>query len=66
MKFICSYDQRISMMASWVILHFSISQPKAVAPFLPELLRFLNQQNIHSGSIRNCIRMFTVISIPEA
>lgn len=65
MELINSDDQRISMRASWVLLHFSFDSPEHVVSLLPDLLHFLEKSKIHTGSIRNCIRIFTVVTIPE-
>jgi hypothetical protein len=65
MELVRSSDQRLSMRASWVLLHFAFAEPKLTEPLIPQLINFLSHTKIHSGSIRNCIRIFTVLHIPE-
>ncbi len=65
MKLIHSSDRQISMRASWALLHFSFKFPEEVKRFIPELLDYINKPNIPTGSIRNCIRIFTVSEIED-
>lgn len=58
-------DPLISMRASWTLQHFSHRQPKAVYPQIPQLIKFLNRQNQHTGAIRNVIGTLRDIDIPE-
>lgn len=58
-------DPLISMRASWTLQHFSHTHPKAIYPQIPQLIKFLNKQNQHTGAIRNVIGTLRDIDIPE-
>lgn len=54
-----------SMRASWLVLHISFVYPELVLPHLKQLIKFLNQTNLHTGAIRNTIRVFQELDLPE-
>ncbi len=58
-------DKTLSMRASWALTHVSYSSPKSIYPLLPQLLKFLQGKDQHTGAIRNTIRIFHEIDIPE-
>lgn len=58
-------DQLISMRASWALLHLSFRKPEMINPVIPKLIRFLKSSHRHTGAIRNVIRIFQDIKIPE-
>jgi hypothetical protein len=58
-------DKTLSMRASWALSHVSFSSPQNIYPLLPQLLKFLQSTDQHSGAIRNVIRIFMEIHIPE-
>lgn len=64
-KLILSDDLLISMRASWTLLHLSFEKPEMIKPVIPQLIKFLNGTNQHTGAIRNVIRIFQEIDIPE-
>ncbi len=64
-KLVLGNDPLISMRASWTLQHYSHSHPKAIYPQIPQLIKFLKQQNQHTGAIRNVIGTLRDIDIPE-
>ncbi len=58
-------DPILSMRASWALSHVSYSSPQNIYPLLPQLLKFLQGKHQHTGAIRNTIRIFHEIDIPE-
>ena len=65
MKLIFSEDDNLSMRASWTLQHLSFKKPKVINPLIPDLIKFLKKKNQHTGSIRNVIRIFQEIELPE-
>lgn len=64
-KLTLSSDPLISMRASWTLQHLSFEKPEMIKPVIPQLIKFLNGTNQHTGAIRNVIRIFQEIEIPE-
>jgi len=58
-------EPKISMRASWVLLHLSFERPTEITPQLPKLIKFLQSENKHTGACRNVLRIFHEIEIPE-
>jgi hypothetical protein len=65
MKLILSEDENLSMRASWTLQHLCFKKPEVIYPLLPDLIKFLKKSNQHTGSIRNVIRIFQEIELPE-
>src|SRR4051812_9437385 len=64
-KLVLGDDQNRSMRASWALTHISMSRPQNIKPLVPQLMKFLKGKNQHTGAIRNVIRVFHEIDIPE-
>ena len=58
-------DPQKSMRASRLMLHASFEYPELVKKQLPYLIKFLEQPNLHTGAIRNTIRVFQELDLPE-
>lgn len=65
LKLIMSDDAQITMRASWVLQHMSFENPDIIYPHLPELIKFLRKKDQHTGAIRNVIRIFKELDLPE-
>jgi hypothetical protein len=64
-EFIFDKDPRKNMRATWLLLHIAFKHPQLVKGEIPVLLKFLDQNNNHTGAIRNCVRIFMELEIPE-
>ena len=64
-KLILSEDHQISMRASWTLQHLSFEKPEVIKSLYPQLIKFLKRDNNHTGAIRNVIRIFQNLNIPE-
>lgn len=64
-KLIFSDDPSVSMRASWTLQHLCFRKPDLIYPQIPQLIKFLKRNNNHSGAIRNVIRIFMEIELPE-
>lgn len=64
-KLILSDDPQISMRASWTLQHLSFEKPQLVYPLIPQLIKFLQKENQHTGAIRNVIRIFEELDLPD-
>jgi hypothetical protein len=58
-------DLILSMRASWALQHISFQYPKLIYPQIPSLLKFLRKEKQHTGAIRNVIRIFHEVEVPE-
>ena len=58
-------DQNLSMRASWALQHISFKHPRLVQKHIPSFIKFLKKEKQHTGAIRNVIRLFHEIEIPE-
>jgi hypothetical protein len=65
LKLIMSADPQITMRASWTLQHLSFENPDRIYPHLSELIKFLRKTNQHTGAIRNVIRIFQELDLPE-
>jgi len=65
MPLILGDDKVISMRASWMLLHLCFVNPKRVYPLIPQLMIFFEKKDVHTGTIRNIIRIFHEIEVPE-
>lgn len=64
-EFVFDKDPRKNMRATWLLLHIAFKHPQLIKKEIPTLLRFLDQATNHTGAIRNCVRIFMEIEIPE-
>lgn len=64
-KLMFDKDPQKSMRASWLMLHAAFEYPELVKKQLAYLVKFLEQPNLHTGAIRNTIRIFQEIDLPE-
>lgn len=64
-KLVLGSDLTLSMRASWALVHLSYVNPKLVAKQIPALVKFLKQQDQHTGAIRNVLNLFIELDIPE-
>lgn len=64
-KMMFDKDPLKSMRASWLMLHASFKYPDLVKKQLPYLIKLLQQPNLHTGAIRNTIRVFQELDLPE-
>lgn len=58
-------DYRLNQRSSWAVLITIQKNPKLVKPYLPKMLKKLDEK-VHDAVIRNTIRIFEVIEIPES
>jgi hypothetical protein len=58
-------DPILSMRASWALQHISFNHPRLVQKHVPSFIKFLRKEKQHTGAIRNVIRLFHEIDIPE-
>lgn len=63
--FVFDEDPRKTMRATWILQHISFEYPDLIKKEIPYLLQFLDQENNHTGAIRNCIRIFMTVPIPD-
>lgn len=66
MKMLVNPDPQKSMRASWLLLHIAFKYPQLIKPELKQLIKFLHRENNHTGAIRNTVRVFQEIDLPEA
>lgn len=64
-KMMFNKDPQKSMRATWLMLHASFAHPELVKKQLPYIIKFLKQPNLHTGAIRNSIRLFQEFDLPE-
>lgn len=64
-KLILSNDPQTSMRASWTLQHLCFKKPELIYPQIPKLIRFLQMENQHTGAMRNVIRVFMELDLPE-
>ena len=58
-------DLTLSMRASWALQHISFKNPELISTHISSLIKFLRKEKQHTGAIRNVIRLFHEIAIPE-
>lgn len=58
-------DLKLSMRASWALQHISFKYPELIKPHIGSLIKSLKKEKQHTGAIRNVIRIFHEIEIPE-
>lgn len=63
--FVFDEDPRKTMRATWILQHIAFEYPDLIKKEIPYLLQFLDQENNHTGAIRNCIRIFMTLPIPD-
>jgi len=64
-KMMFNKDPQKSMRASWLMLHASFFYASLVRKEIPYILKFLSQKDIHTGAIRNSIRILQELDIPQ-
>jgi hypothetical protein len=64
-KMMFNKDPQKSMRASWLMLHASFAYPELVKKQLPYIIKLLDQPNLHTGTIRNSVRIFQELDLPE-
>lgn len=64
-KLLFDKDPQRSMRGAWLLLHISFEHPKLITPHLQQLIDFLYRENNHTGAIRNIVRIFQEIDLPE-
>ncbi len=65
-KMLINPDPQKSMRVSWLLLHIAFDYPQLIKPQLKHLVTFLKRENNHTGAIRNTIRIFQELDLPEA
>jgi len=64
-KMMFNKDPQKSMRASWLMLHAAFEYPELVKKQLPYIIKLLDEPNIHTGTIRNSVRIFQELELPE-
>lgn len=69
MKALMSYffhdEWRYNQRAAWPVLHISLKEPQLIKPYLDQLVSNLDEPK-HDAVVRNSIRIFEDIPIPES
>lgn len=65
MEYFIGSNQRLAQMASWCVSHTVDIDKSVVLPYVPQLIDIIHQPNKHDAVIRNSIRIFQFIEIPE-
>ena len=62
----CLFTQegKIDQYAAWIVPYIAIKRPELIKPYLKSILDNLDK-DIHTGVIRNCLRIFEEMDIPE-
>jgi len=60
-----SNDTRMCQRASWPLLDICIKSPKILKPYLPKMVKHLDDKSIHDAVIRNTLRIFDEIDVPH-
>lgn len=65
MSFFFHDEWRYNQRAAWPVLHISLQQPQLIKPYLAKLVANLEEPK-HDAVVRNSIRIFEDIDIPES
>lgn len=58
-------DPILAMRSTWALQHISFDHPELIRPYIGTLLKALKKEDQHTGALRNIIRTFHEIDIPE-
>lgn len=65
MKVFLHSEYRVSQRASWVVTHCAEAFPWLISPYLPQLLAYLQQNEVSETVVRNTVRLLQFVEIPE-
>ncbi len=65
MSFFFHDEWRYNQRAAWPVLHISLKEPQLIKPYLAKLVSNLDKPK-HDAVVRNTIRIFEDIHIPES
>ncbi|TDO25171.1 hypothetical protein [Sediminibacterium goheungense] len=59
-------DYRLSQRAAWSVSWAAKNNPEMIAPYIPVLVKRLQEKGVHDAVIRNAVRVLEDIEIPES
>ncbi len=64
MKYYFAHTDRLGMIASWIVSYVARKNPKLIEPYYGKMITHI-QRDIHTGIMRNTIRIFEDAPIPK-
>jgi hypothetical protein len=65
MKCFMSNDYRLAQRAAWSVSWAARKKPAMITPYIKDLVAVLERKDVHDAVIRNSLRIFEDIDIPE-
>ena len=59
-------EYRVTQRSAWVVSHIGMKHPKLITPWLPAMLKRMQEPGVHIAVKRNVLRVLAEIPIPQA